>query len=308
MSVEKAVEEISRYYIGDRAVVEKILAALIAGGHVLLEDVPGVGKTLLAKLVSRVLGLSYRRIQFTPDLLPSDIIGTKVWRREKEEFETVKGPIFTNILLADEINRAPPKTQAALLEAMQELQVTIEGETYKLDEPFLVVATQNPIELEGTYPLPEAQLDRFMLRLSLGYPDDKLLLKERLAWKTDDPSTRAQRILSKDDVLALRAASEDVEVAEEIIEYVAAFAAMRRDSRVAAGASPRALISLMRAARAYALVKGRKYVIPDDVKALAVDVLAHRLYLKPEHKLEGLDPRQIVVEYLAKIPVPKWKK
>lgn len=308
MSVEKAVEEISRYYVGDRAVVEKILAALIAGGHVLIEDVPGVGKTLLAKLVSRVLGLSYRRIQFTPDLLPSDIIGTKVWRREKEEFETVKGPIFTNILLADEINRAPPKTQAALLEAMQELQVTIEGETYRLDEPFLVIATQNPIELEGTYPLPEAQLDRFMLRLSLGYPDDKVLLKERLAWRTDDPSARAQRVLSKDDVLALRAASEDVEVAEEIIEYIAAFAAMRRDPRVAAGASPRALISLMRAARAYALVKGRKYVIPDDVKALAIDVLAHRLYLKPEHKLEGLDPRQIVAEYLAKIPVPRWRK
>ncbi|MBP1450105.1 MAG: MoxR family ATPase [Thermoproteus sp.] len=308
MNLGEAIDEISRYYIGDRSAVEKAVAALIAGGHVLIEDVPGVGKTLLAKLISKVLGLSYRRIQFTPDLLPSDITGTKVWRREKEEFETIKGPIFTNILLADEINRAPPKTQAALLEAMQEMQVTIEGDTYKLEEPFLVIATQNPLELEGTYPLPEAELDRFMLRLSLGYPDDKLLLKERLAWKSDDPSASAKRLMSRYDVLSLRFASEDVEVVEEVIDYIARFSAIRRDPRVVAGPSPRALISLMKAARAYALVKGRKFVVPDDVKMLAVDVLAHRVYLKPEHKLEGLDSREVVREYLAKIPVPKWKK
>ncbi|AEA13596.1 ATPase associated with various cellular activities AAA_3 [Thermoproteus uzoniensis 768-20] len=308
MSLREAIDEISRYYVGDRSVVEKIMAALVAGGHVLIEDVPGVGKTLLAKLFSRVLGLSYRRIQFTPDLLPSDIIGTKVWRREREEFETIKGPIFTNVLLADEINRAPPKTQAALLEAMQELQVTIEGETYQLDKPFLVLATQNPIELEGTYPLPEAQLDRFMIRLSLGYPDDKKLLKERLAWRSDDPASLARTVLNKEAVLAAMSSVEDVEVVDELLEYIAQFAAIRNDRRVAAGPSPRALASLLKAARAYALIQGRKYVVPDDVKALAVDVLAHRIYLKPEYKLEGVDTRAVVREYLSKIPVPRWRR
>ncbi len=308
MSLKEAVDEICRYYVGNREVVEKIMAALIAGGHVLIEDVPGVGKTLLAKLFSRVLGLSFKRIQFTPDLLPSDIVGTKVWRREKEAFETVKGPIFTNILLADEINRAPPKTQAALLEAMQELQVTIEGETYVLDKPFLVLATQNPIELEGTYPLPEAQLDRFMLRISLGYPDDRRFLRERMSWKTDDPASLARVVLSREDVLAAMAKVEDVEVVDEVLDYIAEFAAIRSDRRVLAGPSPRALASLLKIARAYALIQGRTYVIPDDVKALAADVLGHRIYLKPEHKLEGVDPRAIVREYLAKIPAPKWRK
>lgn len=308
MSLKEAVDEIVRYYIGDRAVVERITAALIAGGHVLIEDVPGVGKTLLAKLFSRVLSLSFRRIQFTPDLLPSDIIGTKVWRREKEEFETVKGPIFANIVLADEINRAPPKTQAALLEAMQEMQVTIEGETYRLERPFLVLATQNPIELEGTYPLPEAQLDRFMLRVSLGHPDDKKLLKERVAWRLDDPSELARPVLNREGVLAAMSAVEEVEVVDEILDYISQFASMRADRRVMAGPSPRALLSLLKAARAYALVQGRRYVIPDDVKALAIDVLAHRIYLKPEYRLEGVDSRDVVREYLAKIPVPKWRK
>lgn len=308
MSLKEAVDEIVRYYIGDRAVVERITAALIAGGHVLIEDVPGVGKTLLAKLFSRVLGLSFRRIQFTPDLLPSDIIGTKVWRREKEEFETVKGPIFANIVLADEINRAPPKTQAALLEAMQEMQVTIEGETYRLERPFLVLATQNPIELEGTYPLPEAQLDRFMLRVSLGHPDDKKLLKERVAWRLDDPSELARPVLNREGVLAAMSAVEEVEVVDEILDYISQFASMRADRRVMAGPSPRALLSLLKVARAYALVQGRRYVIPDDVKALAIDVLAHRIYLKPEYRLEGVDSRDVVREYLAKIPVPKWRK
>ncbi|MEL9991158.1 MAG: MoxR family ATPase [Thermoproteus sp.] len=308
MSLKEAVDEIARYYIGDRAVVERVMAALIAGGHVLIEDVPGVGKTLLAKLFSRVLGLSFRRIQFTPDLLPSDIIGTKVWRREREEFETVKGPIFANVILADEINRAPPKTQAALLEAMQEMQVTIEGETYKLDRPFLVLATQNPIELEGTYPLPEAQLDRFMLRVSLGYPDDKRLLKERMAWRLDDPSELARPVLNKEGVLAAMSAVEEVEVVDEVLDYISQFASIRADRRVMAGPSPRALLSLLKAARAYALIQGRKYVIPDDVKTLAVDVLAHRVYLKPEYRLEGVDPRDVVREYLTKIPVPKWRR
>lgn len=308
MSLKEAVDWICRYYVGDRNVVEKIMAALIAGGHVLIEDVPGVGKTLLAKLFSRVLGLSFKRIQFTPDLLPSDIVGTKVWRREKEVFETVKGPIFTNILLADEINRAPPKTQAALLEAMQELQVTIEGETYALDRPFLVLATQNPIELEGTYPLPEAQLDRFMLRISLGYPDDKRLLRERLSWRTDDPASLARAVLNKEDVLAAMAKVEDVEVVDEVLDYIAEFAAIRSDRRVLAGPSPRSLASLLKIARAYALIQGRSYVIPDDIKALAADVLGHRIYLKPEHKLMGVDPRSIVREYLAKIPAPKWRR
>jgi MoxR-like ATPase len=301
------VEEVSRYVVAEEQVLRKVAAALLAGGHVLLEDVPGTGKTLLAKLLARVLNLSFRRVQFTPDLLPSDILGTKVWRAVRGEFELVKGPIFANLILADEINRAPPKTQSALLEAMEEGQVTIEGETLKLPQPFFVIATQNPVEFEGVFPLPEAQLDRFMMKLSLGYPrDERELLKRRLSWRTDDPSAYAKPVTSGERLLRIREFIESgVKVSDEVLEYIAGFATIRGDERVLAGPSPRGLISLMRAARAVAVLEGRDYVVPDDVKSVAVEVLGHRVVVKPEYQIEGVKGGDVVREYLGKIPVPK---
>ncbi len=305
--VNEAIEEVMKYFVGSESVLRIIFASILAGGHVLVEDVPGVGKTFLAKLLARVLGLEFRRIQFTPDLLPSDIIGTRVWRQGLGVFETVKGPIFANLILADEINRAPPKTQSALLEAMEELQVTIEGETYKLPQPFIVIATQNPIEYEGTYPLPEAQLDRFMVKVKLGYPEDEVdLLKRRIGWRTDDPSIYARTILSAKELLEIRQFIESkVSVSDDVVKYISSFRVIRGDQRVLAGPSPRGLISLMRIARAIALLDGRDYVIPDDVKAAAVEVLGHRIVVKPEAALEGVRGEDIVGEYLGKIPVPK---
>jgi len=301
------VGEVSKYVVAEERVLKKVVAALLAGGHVLLEDVPGTGKTLLAKLLARVLNLSFRRIQFTPDLLPSDILGTKVWRAARGEFELVKGPIFANLILADEVNRAPPKTQSALLEAMEEGQVTIEGETLKLPQPFFVIATQNPVEFEGVFPLPEAQLDRFMMKLSLGYPrDERELLRRRLSWRTDDPSAYAKPVTSGEQLLKIREFIESrVKVSEEVLEYIAGFAAIRGDERVLAGPSPRGLISLMRAARAMAVLEGRDYVVPDDVKSVAVEVLGHRVVVKPEYQIEGVKGGDVVREYLDKIPVPK---
>jgi MoxR-like ATPase len=305
--INDTIDEISKYYVGDRAVLSKIIAAIAAGGHVLLEDYPGIGKTFVAKLIARVLGLSYRRIQFTPDLLPSDIAGTKIWRPAKGDFEMMKGPIFANLILADEINRAPPKTQSALLEAMEEGQVTIEGETIELPSPFVVVATQNPIEFEGTYPLPEAQLDRFIARLSLGYPEQELeLLKRRVVWQSDDPTDQAMQILDSKKILDVRNLLESsVKARDEILQYIIAFSAIRKDPRVLAGPSPRGLISLFRMSRAVALLNERDFIIPDDVKDVAVDVLSHRIVIKPEFALEDLDISSIVREYIAKIVVPK---
>jgi len=308
--VKAVLDEVLRFYSGKEEVVVKILAAILAGGHVLLEDKPGVGKTFLAKLMAKVLGLSFSRIQFTPDLLPSDIVGTKVWRPAEGRFETMRGPVFANFVLADEINRAPPKTQAALLEAMEELQVTIEGETHKLPQPFIVIATQNPIEYEGTYPLPEAQLDRFMVKLSLGYPDEgeeEELLNRRIKWMTDDPTGYATTVTNADELLAIRQFIEGrVRVDREIIKYILSFRSIRDDDRVMAGPSPRGLLSLMRIARAVAVIEGRDYVIPDDIKFMAPDVLGHRVVLKPELALEGeVSSRDVVLEYVNKLPVPK---
>lgn len=304
---DKTIDEIAKYYVGNRDTLAKILASILAGGHVLLEDHPGIGKTFVAKLISRVLGLSYRRIQFTPDLLPSDIAGTKVWRASKGEFELMKGPIFASLVLADEINRAPPKTQAALLEAMEEGQVTIEGETVKLPVPFNVIATQNPIEFEGTYPLPEAQLDRFMVRLSLSYPENELeLLKRRLTWRNDDPSSNASQVVDAMTLSSIRTLLEtNVKVSDEILGYISQFAQIRKDPRVMAGPSPRGLLSLMRMSRGIAFVNGRDFVVPDDVKYVAPDTLAHRIVPKPEFALEELSTLMIVNEYVARIPVPK---
>lgn len=301
------VNELAKYYVGDRKVLEKILSAILASGHVLLQDDPGTGKTFLAKLLAKVLGLSYHRIQFTPDLLPSDIIGTKVWRQSKSEFEVIKGPIFSNLILADEINRAPPKTQAALLEAMEERQVTIEGETIKLPLPFIVIATQNPIEFEGTYPLPEAQMDRFMVEMSLGHPQsEKEVLKRRIGWQKDDPSRDARTITDNEKILQMQQSLEtQVKISEELLDYISAFAECRKDSRVMSGPSTRGLISLLRMSRSYALVQGRSYVIPDDVKAVYSISLSHRLILKPEYEMENINPSIIIDDVAKKITVPK---
>ncbi len=305
--IKEILDEVSSYFLGNMEVLHKILAAVLSSGHVLLQDFPGTGKTFLAKLLSHVLGLTYRRIQFTPDLLPSDIVGTKVWRQSTSTFELEKGPIFANLILADEINRAPPKTQAALLEAMEEKQVTIEGDTIQLPRPFIVIATQNPVEFEGTYPLPEAQLDRFMIQTSLGYPDsDRELLDRRLKWKSDDPSSQAEVKSSADKILRMQSDVEDrITVSDELLDYIASYSRCRKDERITAGPSPRGVISLLRISRGYAYADGRDYVIPDDVKAVVVDTIAHRLVLKPELTMEDIDTADIVREYMESIEVKK---
>nr|WP_297069683.1 MoxR family ATPase [Thermococcus sp.] len=305
------VEAVSEVYIGNRAVVERTLAASLVNGNVLFEDHPGLGKTLLAKAFGRALGLEYRRIQFTPDLLPADIIGTKVWRQNTGAFELVRGPIFTNVLLADEINRAPPKTQSALLEAMEERHVTVEGETLKLGEPFFVIATQNPLEFEGTYPLPEAQLDRFALKMSVGYPrtleDEMAILEARLRWAKDDPTTDMRPVTDRGTFLEMqRFIEHSVYIHPDVIRYIAELVRnAREDERVEAGPSPRGALTLLKVSKANAALSGRDFVIPDDVKEYAFDALAHRVVLKPEHAFEGVSGAEVVERALRNTHVPK---
>ncbi|HJZ88710.1 MAG TPA: MoxR family ATPase [Polyangia bacterium] len=294
--------QIAKAYIGNRETVEVLLTALLARGHVLLEGVPGVAKTTLCKAFSTALGCSFRRIQFTPDLLPSDITGTHILDQRTLTFVLREGPIFAQVVLGDEINRAPAKTQSALLEAMQEAQVTIEGETRHLEPPFLVLATQNPIDHEGTYALPEAQVDRFLVKLPVGYPgadDEKLMLLLR-----SRPQAEVATVLSPHDVLKLQGLADAVHVDEEIIDYVLALVHFtRRHRRVALGASPRAALGLLQASKARALLGGRDYVLPDDTKRLAPFVLGHRLVLSPEAELEGIQPLSIVLEGLERVAI-----
>jgi MoxR-like ATPase len=286
-------------------VLRLCVLALVAEGHIILEDAPGVGKTQLAKAVARSVDLRFSRAQFTPDLLPSDVTGVSVYNQKTNEFEFRPGPVFTDILLVDEINRASPKTQAALLECMQERQVTVDGMTYPLASPFMVLATQNPIEYEGTYPLPEAQLDRFTMLLHLGYPelaDEARMLGEQ---STDDPLESLTPVVSAEDVRAAIAAARHLYVDESLNRYVVALLRHTRgDGRVLLGASPRAGIAVMRVAKALALCSGRDYVAPDDIKSVATPVLAHRIMLSPEARAAGIGGEQIVGDALAHTPVP----
>jgi MoxR-like ATPase len=301
------VAEIGRAWVGGRDVVEVLLCALLARGHVLLEGVPGVAKTTLCKAFSRTLGCRFRRIQFTPDLLPSDITGTHILDLRDQSFVLREGPIFAHVVLGDEINRAPAKTQSALLEAMQEGQVTIEGVTRPLPPPFMVLATQNPIEHEGTYPLPEAQVDRFLVKLPMRYPapDDE----KRMLVTYNGPVGEVQPVLDPEGVLRLQRHADAVHVDEEIMDYVLALVHFtRRHRRIYLGASPRAGLGLMQAAKARALLGGRDYVLPDDVKELAPCVLAHRLLLTPEAELEGVQPPSVVAEALEKVPYRRAPK
>ena len=318
MDLEKAreacdmvVKETRKIYVGDELLVRKVLAAALANGHILFEDNPGLGKTMLAKTMAFSIGCKFSRIQFTPDLLPADILGTKVWRQRNGSFELLKGPVFTNILLTDEINRSPPKTQSALLEVMEERQVTIEGERYRLEEPFFVLGTQNPIEYEGTYPLPEAQMDRFLLKLSTGYAEtlekEKLILQRRIDWKKDDPTRDIEPIISANEFRSLQNTVEnDIYVDDVILRYIAEIVRKTRaHSQVEVGSSPRGGLALLKASRAMALMRGRDFVTPDDVKTFALDALSHRLILKLEHALEGVKERDIVKEIVGMVPVPK---
>jgi len=306
------LEGLGKVYVGKRMVLRKLLAASLANGHVLFEDYPGLGKTLLAKLYARIVGCQWSRVQFTPDLMPADILGTRVWRAQQSQFILERGPIFTNVLLADEINRAPPKTQSGLLEAMEERQVTIEGETHKLAEPFFVIATQNPIEMEGTYPLPEAQMDRFLLKMSMGYVEtlaqESLIMKRRIFWKQDDPSGLIQPITNEVTFRSLqRFIEEQIYVDDKIIDYISQIIReTRKHPVVEVGASPRGGLALLKVARAHAAITGRSFVTPDDVKMFVHDALGHRIIMKMEYVLEGsFSVDAILNEILEQTEVPK---
>jgi MoxR-like ATPase len=298
--------EVERAVVGKRDALELVLLGMLADGHVLIEDFPGLAKTLIARSFAAVTGLQFARVQFTPDLMPSDITGSSIYDQRSGAFSFRPGPIFTHVLLGDEINRAPPKTQAALLEAMEERQVTSDDATRPLERPFLVIATQNPIEYEGTYPLPEAQLDRFLARVSVGYPapgDEWEVLARRMERRAEEVDLHA--VVDRDELLALQRGVEEVHVAEPVGRYMVAVAAQTRASaRVQVGASPRGTLALMKLARARAALHRRDYVVPDDVKALAVPALAHRLVLNPELWVRGIGGDEVVRECLEAVPAP----
>ncbi|WP_320065914.1 MoxR family ATPase [Micromonospora sp. RTGN7] len=300
------LDAVGSVVVGKRDALELVLAGILAGGHVLLEDLPGLGKTLTARCFAQALGLDFRRLQFTPDLLPADVTGSFLYDQRTGDFSFRAGPLFTNLLLADEINRTPPKTQSALLEAMQEKQVSVEGVTYRLDEPFHVLATANPIEYEGTYPLPEAQLDRFLLRVSFGYPDhdeEWEVLRRRIARRREEAEIKP--VVDAATLRSMQAALEDVVVEDSIGRYIVQVtAATREHPSVLVGASPRGSLALLLLARARAVFAGRDYVVPEDVKEVAAPALAHRITLRPEMWLRRVDPSFVVGEVLDQTPAP----
>jgi MoxR-like ATPase len=302
---KKITANISRVIVGKDKAIELLMVGLLAEGHVLLEDVPGVAKTLLAKSLAKSIGGSFNRVQFTPDLLPADITGFNVYNQKSGDFSFHPGPVITNILLADEINRTIPRTQSSLLECMEERQVTVDGKTRPLPAPFLVMATQNPIELEGTFPLPEAQLDRFLLKTRLGYPDKKEEIRILERFQESDPFPELEAVASPDDIAALQKTRRRIRVSQPLREYIADIVhATRDDAAIEFGASPRASLALMRAGQALAALHGRDYVLPDDVKHLAHPVLTHRLILTEEERLKGTVTDHLIENLINRLPVP----
>jgi MoxR-like ATPase len=304
--VTKLTGQISSVIVGQKYLIDRLLVAILANGHILIEGVPGLAKTLSVKTLADAIQLSFRRLQFTPDLLPADLIGTMIYNPQKAEFTVKKGPVFANIILADEINRASPRTQSALLEAMQEYQVTLEGETMHLPQPFIVLATQNPIEYEGTFPLPEAQLDRFIMKLSVGYPtpkDEQEILRRRRERRSDTPQLQA--VTDAEGLMAMRAAVEEVHVDTDIENYiVTVITETRRHRKVTVGSSPRGTLALLKLSRSWAAIHGRDYVLPDDVKIFILPALSHRLLLEPDLWTDRAAPNDVLAEIARSVPVP----
>ena len=302
---DRISENVEKVILGKHKEVQITLQALLCEGHLLIEDVPGVGKTMLARAIARSIGCDFRRIQFTPDMLPSDVTGVSVFNQKTMEFEFRPGPIMTQIVLTDEINRATPKTQSALLEAMEERQVTVDGVTYSLQKPFLVLATQNPIEYEGTFPLPEAQLDRFMMRITLGYPQPEEEMRILDSQRQSHPIHELQQVISRDELVQAQLAVTEVYVDTLIKEYIVSLVnATRKHPDIYLGASPRGSLALYKTGRANAAVQGREYVIPDDIKLMAEPTLAHRLIVSPSARIKNVDPRAVLNEILDSVPVP----
>jgi MoxR-like ATPase len=306
-AAQAIVDEAAKVIVGKTRILELVMIDVIAGGHILFEDYPGLGKTLLSNTFAQATGCDFGRVQFTPDVLPGDITGSSVYNKETGEFEFRSGPIFANFLLADEINRAPPKTQSSLLEAMAETQVSVEGSTHQLPSPFLVFATQNPVEQEGTYPLPEAQMDRFMMKLSMGYPsrdEEKEILSRRVDRGSDD--TEVRTVASPQHIVRMQELCERIRTADPLLGYISDVVdTSRRHAEIEVGSSPRGSLALLKAARARALLDGRAYATPDDVKAIAPHVLAHRIILTSDAKVRDIDPHDVVADLLGQVPTPR---